>query len=151
MYVTKESVTWCYVKTLSKSMYFMYLRRRFHLINSTSFQRYIAVGSVSWWFHSCIDHENVLANHNFIICNSFKVNREPKYLHANHEEGASQQAIFPNTKPRVGRSNHLGSRSVRCDARQHKVIDTSMPALHCPSCTLLCSPMASVVCQKNSS
>ena len=132
-------------------MYSLYLRRGFPRTNSASFQIYRAVGSVSWPFQCCIEHDNELANHKFMICNSLELTSEPEYLQANHQEGASQWAIFPNTKPGVGRSNHQGSQTPRCDGRQHIAVDTSMLGPCYSSCTSLCSPTAGVVCQGKSS
>ena len=80
MYNTKESITWCYVRTSRQSVYSLYLRLAFPLTHSASFSIYRAVGSISYPFECCIEHDNELANHNFMICNSFKVTSEPKYL-----------------------------------------------------------------------
>ena len=83
MYDSKESVTWCYVRTWRQSVYSLYLRLVFPLTNSAYVQIYRAVGSVSYLFQCCIEHDNELAINNFIICNCLKKYSEPKYLQGN--------------------------------------------------------------------
>ena len=84
MYDSKESVTWCCVRTSRQSVYSLYLRLAFSLTNYASVQIYRVVGSVSYPFHCCIEHDNELAINNFIICNCLEEYSEPKYLPVNH-------------------------------------------------------------------
>ena len=83
MYDSKESVTWCCVRTSRPSVYSLYLRHAFPLTNADSVQIYGAVGSVSYPFHRCIEHDNELATNNLII-SSLEEYNEPKYLPVNH-------------------------------------------------------------------
>ena len=83
MYDSKESVTWCCVRTSRPSVYSLYLRHAFSLTNCAFVQIYRAIGSVSCLFHYCIEHDNELAINNFIICNYLEEYSEPKYLPVN--------------------------------------------------------------------
>ena len=83
MYDSKESVTWCYVMTSRPSVYSLYLCLTFPLTNSDSVQINRAVGSVSYPFHCCIEHDNELAINKLIICNHIEEYNEPKYLPVN--------------------------------------------------------------------
>ena len=83
MYDSKESVTWCYVRMSRPSVYSLYLCLAFPLTNSASVQIYRAVGSVSYPFHYCIEHDNELSSNNLIICNCLEEYSEPKYLPVN--------------------------------------------------------------------
>ena len=83
MYDSKESITWCCVSTLTQSVYSLYLRLASPLTNSTCVQIYRAIGSVSYPFQCCIEHDNELAINNFIICNCLEEYSEPKYLPVN--------------------------------------------------------------------
>ena len=83
MYDSKESVTWCCVRTSRPSVYSLYLRLAFPLTNSDSVQINRAVGSVSCPFHCCIEHDNELAINKLIICNHIEEYNEPKYLPVN--------------------------------------------------------------------
>ena len=83
MYDSKESVTWCCVRTSRLSMYSLYLCLAFPLTNSDSVQINRAIGSVSCPFYYCVEHDNELAINKLIICNHIEEYNEPKYLPVN--------------------------------------------------------------------
>ena len=83
MYDSKESVTWCCVRTSRPSVHSLYLRLAFPLTNSDFVQINRAIGSVSYPFHCCIGHNNELAINKLIICNHIEEYNEPKYLLVN--------------------------------------------------------------------
>ena len=83
MYDSKDSITWCCVRTSRLSVYSLYLRLVFPLTNYACVQIYRAVGSVSCPFQCCIEHDNELAINNLIICNCLEEYGEPKYLPVN--------------------------------------------------------------------